>query len=264
MAATCSGVSGTGQGEYPGDNPPYSYGSALSELPRHEAQGPVTVSQRLEVNRTVTVESAPQGTTPAVYVIDDDREIRSSPVLLLRAQGMNARPFARAEDFLEELPFLEPGCLLLDVRMPGMSGLELLAELRRRDCFWPVVIITGHGEIALAVRAVKLGAIEFLEKPYSDEELQLALGEAFKQLEEATVRSRHARAARQAVSRLSARERQVFDGVVAGRTSKEIAAELKLSPRTIESYRLTMMAKLHADSLHDLLAISSHLESART
>jgi two-component system response regulator FixJ len=206
---------------------------------------------------------APRSHKPAVYIVDDDRAMRSSVVMLLRADGINARAFASAEDFLEELPFLATGCVLLDIRMPGMSGLDLLAELRSRDCHWPVVIITGHGEINLAVRAVKLGAIDFLEKPYSDEDLQSVLEEAFTKLALTKRRSRSARAARQAFAKLSPRERQVFDRVTVGLSNKEVAAELKLSPRTVESYRLTMMAKLGAEGLHDLLAIANELDEAR-
>ncbi|HYZ47881.1 MAG TPA: response regulator [Sphingomonas sp.] len=202
--------------------------------------------------------AAPQTSASAVYVIDDDRDIRSSLVLLLRASGLAARAFGRGEDFLDELDFLQPGCVLLDLRMPEMSGLELLAELRRRDCHWPVVVITGHGDISLAVRAVKLGAIEFLEKPFGEDELKTALGEAFRRLEEAALKSKHSRAARQALDRLTTRERQVFEGVVRGQTSKEIASNLSLSPRTVESYRLTMMRKLKAQSMYDLLAIATH------
>jgi two-component system response regulator FixJ len=205
----------------------------------------------------------PRPPKPAVYIVDDDRAMRSSVVMLLRADGINARAFSSAEDFLEELPFLATGCVLLDIRMPGMSGLDLLAELRRRDCHWPAVIITGHGEINLAVRAIKLGAIDFLEKPYSEEDLQLILDEAFTKLDLATRKSHSARAARQAFAKLSPRERQVFDRVTAGMSNKEVAAELKLSPRTIESYRLTMMAKLGAEGLHDLLAIAAERAEAQ-
>lgn len=198
-----------------------------------------------------------------VYIIDDDRDVRSSLVTLLRSLDVTSRPFAGVADFLEELEFLEPGCVLVDLRMPNESGLELLEELRERDNFWPAVMMSGHGDISLAVQAMKLGAIEFLEKPFSDDELIAALEECSRVLPASVSRSRQARARRKALAALSARERQVFEGVIEGKTNKQIAAELQLSPRTIESYRLTMMAKLGAQSLHDLLAIVTPEERVR-
>ena len=189
------------------------------------------------------------------YVVDDDREVRASLALLLRGQGIVSRGFAGAADLLDELPHLAPGCLLIDIRMPGISGVELLEELRARECRWPAVMISGHGEIGLAVKTIKLGATDFLEKPFSDERLQEALCEAFVALEEAEQVSRACRSALR-LQALSPRERQVFDGVITGKTSKQIAAAYKLSPRTVEAYRLHMMTKLGARNLHDLLAIS--------
>lgn len=191
-----------------------------------------------------------------VYIIDDDKDVRLSLVMLCRAMGIEVRPFRAAQDFLDELPFLEAGPLLVDLRMPDISGLDLLAALRKQDCFWPAAVITGHGDIAAAVQAMKLGAIDFLEKPFTDTDLEAVVQECTRRVPRAVLISHRARTKRKLLERLTPREREVFDGVVAGQTSKEIAARLALSPRTVESYRQTMMAKLGAQRLHDLLALA--------
>lgn len=197
-----------------------------------------------------------QGT---VYVVDDDAELRASLHALLRAHAIEVRPFRLAEDFLAELAVLEPGCVLVDICMEPMSGLELIREMKQRDCYWPLAVITGHGDIATAVEAVKLGAIAFLEKPFAESELLETVEEGFRLLRARIVRSRRARAARMVTAKLSRREREVFDGVAAGKTSKEIAIELKLSPRTVESYRVQVMSKIGAERIQDLWAVSSML-----
>ena len=176
--------------------------------------------------------------------------------MLFRSLEIDARPFASAADFLEELPFLVPGIGLLDLHMERMSGLELLEEMRKRDCYWPVVMMSGHGDIALAVQAIKLGAVDFLQKPFAEEDLIAAIDHSAADLPNAILKSRQIRAERQARQTLSPREEQVLDGVVSGRTSKEIAKGLGLSPRTVESYRVTMMAKLGVQNLRELLALA--------
>ena len=193
-----------------------------------------------------------------VYIIDDDRDVRRSLVMLSRALEYPARPFQGAADFLEELPFLEPGAILVDLRMPETCGHELLSKLRAIDCFWPAVMITGHGDRSAAVQAMKLGAIDFLQKPFTEEEFEAAVEECARRLPGAIQDSLTARASRRALNSLTHREREVFDGVVSGQTSKEIAARLGISHRTVESYRLNMMAKLGAQRLHDLLVIASN------
>ena len=190
-----------------------------------------------------------------VFVVDDDRGIRTSLVTLLSAQGIEARPFADASDALAELTFLAPGCFLIDLRMPFMSGIELLEAIRERGCFWPAAIMTAHGEIPLAVRAMRLGAIEFLEKPFTAAALEQVLTTAFQQLPEAVVKSDRYRAAQRVMSSLSPRQLQVFEGVTAGLTSKEIALKHGLSHRTVESYRIDMMTKLGVGSLMDLIEL---------
>lgn len=192
-----------------------------------------------------------------VYIIDDDKDVRFALVVHCRAMEVFARPFVSAADFLDELPYLEPGAVFVDLRMPDLSGLDLLAAMRERDCYWPTVLITGHGDIAAAVQAMKLGAIDFLQKPFPDEDFEAALQACMKRLPDAIQRSLRARASRRSLATLTPREREVMEGVVAGETSKEIAARLGLSHRTVESYRLSMMAKLGAQRLHDLLVIAS-------
>jgi two-component system response regulator FixJ len=191
-----------------------------------------------------------------VYIIDDDKDVRLSLVMLCRAMGIEVRPFRAGQDFLDELPFLEAGAILVDLRMPDISGLELLAALRRQDCFWPAAVITGHGDVAAAVQAMKLGAIDFLEKPFTDTDFEAVVEECSRRVPAAVQLSHRARTRRRMLQRLTPREREVFEGVAAGETSKQIAARLALSPRTVESYRQTMMAKLGAQRLHDLLAFA--------
>jgi two-component system, LuxR family, response regulator FixJ len=190
-----------------------------------------------------------------VYVVDDDRGIRTSLATLLAAFGMQARPFADGQDVLAELDMLAPGHFLIDLRMPSISGIDLLAAMRERDCFWPAAIMTAHGEIPLAVRAMRLGATEFLEKPFTASALEQALLMGFAQLPQAIAKSERYKAARRIVSSLSPRQMQVFEGVVAGLTSKEIALRHGLSHRTVESYRTDMMSKLGVGSLMELLEL---------
>lgn len=197
------------------------------------------------------------GKAPIVYVVDDDQAVRISLVALLTASGLRSRPFATADDFLDTLSGLEPGCVLLDVRMPGRSGIELLAALREQDCYWPAIVMTGHGEISIAVKAMKLAASDFLEKPFTDARLQEALSDAFAGMSKSVAKSQLVQRARRLLSKLSAREQQVFDGVVFGKTSKEIGLECGLSPRTVEAYRAHMMMKLHAQNTRELLQLAN-------
>ena len=182
---------------------------------------------------------------------------------MLGATGIPSRPFASAEDVLDELARLAPGVFLVDIRMAGRSGIELLGELRQRDCYWPAAIMTGHGDIPLAVQAMKLGAIEFLEKPFNSEELDRVISSGLGQLPAAVQRSERCRAARRLAASLSPRQWQVFDGVVEGLTSKEIAMRLGISHRTVESYRLEMMNKLGLRSLVDLVELKPFLQELR-
>jgi FixJ family two-component response regulator len=193
---------------------------------------------------------------PTVFVVDDDRAMRDSLRWLLESVGLSVRTYATAADFLREYESSQPGCLVLDVRMPGMSGLDLQAELTRRDAALPTIIVTGHAEVTMAVRAVKAGALDFIEKPFSD---QLLLDRVRQALEidrmEREVRRRREEAQRR-LETLTVREREVLDLVVAGKANKEIAAALKLSPKTVEVHRSHVMSKMAADSLAELIRLT--------
>jgi two-component system response regulator FixJ len=191
-----------------------------------------------------------------VYVIDDDLAMRDSLEFLLGSAGFNVRLFESAVRFLEALPDLEFGCVLSDVRMPGLDGLELLKRLKTQRKQLPIIIMTGHGDIPLAVEAMKHGAIDFLEKPFEDDRVIARINEAIRQGQE------HARddaLASEIVARiasLSPRERQVMDGLVAGLSNKLIAREYDISPRTIEVYRANVMTKMQAGSISELVRLA--------
>jgi FixJ family two-component response regulator len=195
------------------------------------------------------------GPGPTVYVVDDDPAMRSSLRWLIESVGLPVRTCANAQEFLSTYQG-DPGCLVLDVRMPGMSGLDLQAELAARKVFIPILIITGYAEVPLAVRAMKAGAFDFIEKPFSDQTLLDRIRAAVTH-DEAT---RRRRAARQDVESrlrlLTARERDVLHRVVTGKSNKVIAAELQLSTKTVEVHRAHVMEKLKADSLADLIRLS--------
>ena len=190
------------------------------------------------------------------YIIDDDRDVRVSVSCELRAAGIDCRPFSSPSDFLEEVDHLPPGCILLDVRMPGQNGVEVLAELDARDIRWPAIMVTGHAEVVTAVEAMKLGAIEFLEKPFSEAALMGALEQGYRKLAASTRRSGTRRSANEAVARLSPREREMLALVSRGLSSKEIAAELSLSQRTVEMHRGNMMRKLKVTTVIEAARIA--------
>jgi two-component system, LuxR family, response regulator FixJ len=191
-----------------------------------------------------------------VFVVDDDRAMRDSLRWLLESIGLTVRTYATAAEFLREHQPSQPGCLVLDVRMPGMSGLDLQAELVQRGAERPTIVVTGHAEVAMAVRAVKAGAIDFIEKPFSD---QLLL-DRVRQALEIDRQSREVRArrkdARRRLASLSAREREVLELVAAGKANKEVAAALGLSPKTVEVHRAHVMSKMAVDSLAELIRVA--------
>lgn len=191
-----------------------------------------------------------------VYVIDDDVDVRKSMHFLLSVSAMTAWPFAEASDFLDQLPGLRPAPILLDIRMPRISGLEVLAILAERDVRWPVIMMTAHGDISIAVQAMKLGAIEFLEKPFQPDMLDQALDKAFAILDQ-TVRSQGARTdARRRLGLLSAREREVVAILTEGVPNKVAAHRLGLSVRTVEMHRGNALSKLGLRSIAEVLALS--------
>jgi two-component system, LuxR family, response regulator FixJ len=200
-------------------------------------------------------DNEPTVAEPTVYVVDDDPAMRSSLRWLIESVGLIVRTCASAQEFLLMYQPSDPGCLVLDVRMPGMSGLDLQAELTARRIYIPILIITGYAEVPLAVRAMKAGAFDFIEKPFSDQTLLDRIRAAIAR--DGVLRRR--RASRQEVQKrlrlLTARERDVLKGVVMGKSNKQIAAELRLSPKTVEVHRSRVMEKLKADSLADLIRL---------
>ena len=201
---------------------------------------------------------------PVVFVIDDDPAMRDSLRWLIESTGIQVETFADAQTFLARIRPDVPGCLVLDVRMPGMSGLDLQSELARRGIGLPTIVVTGHAEVPMAVRAVKAGAIDFIEKPFSD---QLLLDRVRQGIEMDRL-ARAGRAQRADVLRrmslLTQREREVLELVVAGRANKEIAAALRLSPKTVEVHRAHVMEKMQASSVAELvrLALSAQTSPA--
>jgi two-component system response regulator FixJ len=191
-----------------------------------------------------------------VYVIDDDEAMRDSLEFLLGSAGFHVTLFESAQHFLDALSTLEFGCVVSDVRMPGIDGIELLKRLKANPSLFPVVIMTGHGDVPLAVEAMKLGAVDFLEKPFEDDRLISMI--------EATLKKVGSNARSEAVTleiasrmaTLSPRERQVMDGLIAGLSNKLIAKEYDISPRTIEVYRANVMTKMQATSLSELVRLA--------
>ena len=188
-----------------------------------------------------------------VYAVDDDVAMRKSLAFLLDAAGFTVVAFETASSFLDALPGIESGCVVTDVRMPGIDGIELLKRVKQEKPALSVIVITAHGEIPLAVQAMKLGAIDFLEKPFEDERLIDAIRAAVANTAD---RARAETAAAQIASRvaaLSPRERQVMEGLVAGLSNKTIARDFGISPRTVEVYRDNVMTKLRAANLSELV-----------
>lgn len=198
-----------------------------------------------------------------VCVIDDDDALRDSLTFLLDTAGIAARAYESAAAFLAAPPAEEPACIVTDVRMPEMSGTDLLRQLKESGRRTPVIVMTGHGDIALAVEAMKLGAADFIEKPFVDEVLLAAVHSAI----ERRATNDEGDAAREAVAErlatLSARERQVLDGLVSGNPNKTIAYDLGISPRTVEVYRANLMTKMQATSLSDLVRMALIAEGLR-
>jgi two-component system, LuxR family, response regulator FixJ len=195
-------------------------------------------------------------TESIVHVIDDDSAMRQSMEFLLRTVNIRAQTYESAADFLKALPRSGTGCIITDVRMPGMSGLELLRKLKELEVALPVIVITGHGDVPLAVEAMKCGASDFIEKPFDDEALLASVRAALK-VQDGQAEQQAARTAVAArVASLSARERQVLEGLVAGLPNKTIAFDLGISPRTVEIYRANVMTKMAATSLSELVRMA--------
>ena len=197
-----------------------------------------------------------------VHVIDDDDAVRDSLSLLMEAAGLTAHAYACAEDFLDAVERAEPGCVVTDVRMPDMSGIELLHRLSDRLDQFPVIVLTGEADVPMAVEALKGGALDLIEKPYAAGAILAAVTGALRELE--TRRERTSRRAEnsQRLAALSAREREVLQGLLEGHSNKEIARDLAISPRTVEAYRANLMMKMGADSLSELVRMSLDAEGS--
>jgi two-component system, LuxR family, response regulator FixJ len=191
-----------------------------------------------------------------VYVVDDDEAVRESLSALLEANSYTVRTFELARDFLGAAPTLRPGCLVADIRMPEMDGLQLQRELTARAFKFPLIVITGHGDVPLAVRAMKVGAIDFIEKPFAAAAMVASVNAALARLATATREDPLAATALSRLALLSRREREVLQGLLAGLPNKSIACDLAISPRTVEIHRARVMDKMGARSLSELIRVS--------
>jgi two-component system response regulator FixJ len=199
------------------------------------------------------MEAATAVASATVFIVDDDPAMRDSMSFLVRSVGMAVETFTSAQVFLDSYDPERPGCLVLDVRMPGMSGLELQEFLVERGIQTPVVMVTGYGDVPMAVRALKGGAVDFLEKPFTDQELIDTVNEALARDARQRVKEAERAKVKERIARLTPREREVMDLVIEGKPNKVIAAELGLSPKTVEVHRSRVMAKMQVSSLAALL-----------
>ncbi|HSI35856.1 MAG TPA: response regulator [Tepidisphaeraceae bacterium] len=195
-------------------------------------------------------------TAPTVFIVDDDPAIRKSLAMMLQAHGLATAQFASAEEFLAEYQTTQPGCIVLDLRMPGMTGEELLKTLRAGNANIPVIILTGHGDVPVAVRTMKLGLVDFLQKPVEHQVLTDTVQQALRQ--DATRRAADAETQKlvKRMSRLTPRERELLGMLASGKTSKEIASNLNVSVKTVDNHRAHLLAKLDASNVAELAAMA--------
>ena len=191
-----------------------------------------------------------------VHIVDDDKAIRDSLTLRMRSVGFNSKSYDSAEKFLDEADYNSAGCLIVDIRMQGMSGLELQQLLNNKGINMPVIIITGHGDVPMAVQAMQAGAIDFLEKPYDNEMLVDRIKQCLSEVSKSRDKSKLVAEAKTRLLRLTPREREVMNLLVAGKHNKIIAKELNISVRTAEAHRAKVMKKLHAESLSDIVRLA--------
>lgn len=198
-----------------------------------------------------------------VHLVDDDASVRAAVEDLLASVGLDTRSYASAADFLERARLDAPGCLVLDVRMPGMNGLDLQQELQRRGLALPIIFITGHGDIPMSVRAMKQGALEFLTKPFRDQDLLDAIDQALRKAQDAHAQRRQLQDLQSRLDTLNDGERAVLARVVTGLLNKQIAAQLGVSEITVKVRRAALMRKLQAGSLAELVKMVERLEASR-
>jgi two-component system, LuxR family, response regulator FixJ len=191
-----------------------------------------------------------------VHVIDDDEAVRDSLAFLLRANEIEVQTYESGTVFLAAAAGLKAGCVVTDVRMPEINGIELLRRLKELKVLLPVIVITGHGDVPLAVEAMKFGAADFLEKPFDDDILLAAVRAALNRQDSEGKRQAERTAIDDRLAALSNREREVLEGLVAGRANKQIAFDLGISPRTVEIYRANLMTKMQAASLSELVRMA--------
>jgi two-component system response regulator FixJ len=191
-----------------------------------------------------------------VHVVDDDRDVRRSISFMLGVADLQSRPFASGSDLLESIEEIQPGAILLDIRMPEMDGFQVMSELAERGIEWPVVVMTGHGEVSVAVQAMKAGAVDFLEKPFGEDVLLASLTRAFGLLKDRTEKAERRRSALARIDLLSTREREVLRGLMAGLSNKMLARRLEISLRTVEMHRANMMDRLGVGSLAEALTLA--------
>lgn len=191
-----------------------------------------------------------------VHIVDDDAAVRDSIAFSLGTADLNTRTFESAIALLEALSGIEPGCIITDVRMPEMNGIELVRRLKQLHAPHPVIMITGHADVPLAIEAMKAGVVDFLEKPFEDDALLDAVRRALDLRAESEQQDASLAAVQKRLDTLSTREREVLDGLVAGRANKVIAYDLGISPRTVEVYRANVMTKMEARSLSELVRMT--------
>ena len=196
------------------------------------------------------------GGSELVHIIDDDDALRDSLSFLLSSVGIKTKSYETATGYFNDPERGACGCILTDVRMPGMSGIDLLRKLKSDGITVPVIVMTGHGDVPLAVEAMKLGALDFVEKPFNDDALIASVRSALGEAKRHSVHEEERKEIDARLAQLTARERQVLDGLVAGQPNKVIAHELGISPRTVEIYRANVMTKMQANSLSELVRMA--------
>jgi len=198
---------------------------------------------------------------PTVFIVDDDEPVRDSLRMLMRSVGLSAETFSGAAEFLEAYDPDRPGCLVLDIRMPGMSGMELQEKLNEIHAILPIIFITGHGDVPMAVKAIQYGAADFIQKPFRDQDLLDRINKAIEQDASNRAQLLETRDIEERLSNLTPREKEVLELIVDGRPNKVIAADLEVSQRTVEIHRARVMDKMRASSLAHLVRMVMRLRN---